>query len=121
MLVEIDDNKRWVPSHLHFIESIIDSVIYQELKIPGIILKSLFDEYQKGVKIRNKYTRFYSEYVIGDDKHRPICDEKYYTLEINESNDIIARRVTKKMYNMDIQLNPYYTDINTKEEDEIYD
>lgn len=91
----INDQKMWVPTHIKFIEDIINDILYQELKVPGLVLRKLIDEYQKSVSVRNKYTRFYNEYIIGNIKHIPIKDDKYYYLELNLNGDIIARRAEK--------------------------
>ena len=91
----INDQKMWVPTHIKFIEDIINDILFQELKVPGLVLRKLIDEYQKSVSVRNKYTRFYNEYIVGNAKHIPIKDDKYYYLELNLNGDIIARRAEK--------------------------
>lgn len=88
-------NKGYVSSYAFTMRNIIDSMISDKLAASGRIIKFFFEEYQKGIKSPDDYTRFYNNYVVGNEGHAPISNDTIYTLIINDWGEIIPTRVMR--------------------------
>lgn len=106
------NNKGYVSTYSLTMRRMIDDIVTKKLSASGKIIKFFFEEYQKGIKNPDKYTKFYNNYVVGNEGHAPISDEGIYSLVINDWNEIIPSRISKltKPTPQMLQNNPVDTD-----------
>lgn len=107
------NSRGYVSTYSLTMRNMINDIVNKKLSASGKIIKFFFEEYQKGIKNPDKYTKFYNNYVIGNEGHAPISDEGIYSLVINDWNEIIPSRLSKltKPTPQMLQNNPIDTDV----------
>lgn len=85
--------RTWTPNCSILCINIVQEIVNNKYRIPGKLIKMLFDEIQKGTKDPTIYTKFFLRYVVGSKNHRPIRDDAFYQLVYNHNNELIASTV----------------------------